>query len=64
MRAHVGQELGEVLPRRVGAHDEHRRIGGEARDRLELGELVRGLPAEDLSASGRIEIDDRLSRTV
>ena len=61
----VGDELRQRLPRRVGAHDQHRRVGGEARDRLELVQSGRRACARGCaSASGRIEIDDRLSSTV
>jgi hypothetical protein len=61
----VGHELGQRLPGRVGTHHQHRGVGSEACDGLELVASVKaGLRSRMRSASGRIEIDDRLISTV
>ena len=48
LAARVGDEFGKRLPGRLGAHDQHGRIGSEARHRLELLHLVGGLAVEQL----------------
>jgi hypothetical protein len=60
----VGDELLQRFPRTVRADGENRRIGGEARDRSELIELVHRRAAGDLVRLGRIEIDESASSSV
>ena len=49
----VGDELGQVRPRRVGAHRQHRGVGGEARDGLELVQGVGRLALEQAVGLGQ-----------
>jgi hypothetical protein len=49
----IGHEVGERLPRRVGAHHQHGGVGGEARDRLELIECESRLAREQLVGLGQ-----------
>ena len=49
----VSDELGVGLPRAVGANCEHRRIGGEARDRHQLVQLVQRRAIQDLVGLGQ-----------
>jgi len=47
MRLGIRDEVGVRLPRRIRAHGEHGRIGGDARNRLQVRDLVLRLASED-----------------